>query len=74
VHAVHSGEDSPAAPGAAVEHSILVAIFHMLEHDQPYLDLGGDYFTRRNDPAHRLLSQLEALGYTVHAQPPPAAA
>jgi hypothetical protein len=46
----------------------------MLEHDQPYLDLGGVYFTRRNDPAHRLLSQLEALGYTVHAQPPPAAA
>lgn len=62
----------------AVEHSILVAIFHMLDRGQPYHDLGADYFTRRNDPARRarrLRSQLEALGYTtVHAEPPPTAA
>jgi transposase len=61
----------------AVEHSILVAIFHMLDRDQPYHDLGGDYFARRNDPARRarrLISQLETLGYTVHAEPPPTAA
>jgi len=61
----------------AVEHSILVAIFYMLERDRPYHDLGGDYFLRRNDPARqarRLISQLEALGYTVQAEPPPAAA
>jgi transposase len=59
----------------AVEHSILVAIFHMLERDQPYHDLGQDYFVRRQDPqrrARQLVRQLQTLGYTVHAQPPAA--
>lgn len=61
----------------AVEHSILVAIFFMLDRDQPYHDLGPDYYIRREDPhrrARKLIRQLEAIGYTVHAQPPPAAA
>jgi transposase len=61
----------------AVEHSILVAIFYMLQRDQPYHDLGADYFIRREDPerrARKLIRQLEAIGYTVHAQPPSAAA
>jgi transposase len=61
----------------AVEHSILVAIFHMLERDQPYHDLGADYFIRREDPerrARKLVRQLQAIGYTVHVEPPPAAA
>lgn len=60
----------------AVEHSILVAIFHMLDRDQPYHDLGADYFIRREDPerrARKLIRQLEAIGYTVHAEPPAAA-
>ncbi|MCK9905247.1 IS110 family transposase [Frankia sp. Cpl3] len=50
----------------AVEHSILVAIYHMLDRDEPYHDLGADYFTRRQDPARhaqRLTAQLNALGY-----------
>jgi transposase len=58
----------------AVEHSILVAIFHMLQRDQPYYELGADYFVRREDPdrrARKLIRQLQAIGYTVHAQPPP---
>ncbi len=58
----------------AVEHSILVAIFHMLARDQPYYELGADYFIRREDPdrrARKLIRQLQAIGYTVHAQPPP---
>jgi transposase len=49
----------------------------MFERDQPYHDLGVDYFIRRDDPQRRareLIRQLEAIGYTVHAQPPPAAA
>jgi len=61
----------------AVEHSILVAIFYMLQRDQPYHDLGPDYFIRREDPhrrARKLIHQLEAIGYTIHAQPPPPAA
>jgi transposase len=61
----------------AVEHSILVAIFYMFERDQPYHDLGVDYVIRRDDPqrrARKLIRQLEAIGYSVHAEPPPAAA
>ncbi|WP_211768757.1 hypothetical protein [Kutzneria sp. CA-103260] len=49
----------------------------MLDRDQPYHDLAPDYFARRDDPARRarkLVRQLEALGYTVHAEPLPAAA
>jgi len=59
----------------AVQHSLLVACFHMLDRDQPYHDLGGDYFTRLHNPqrrARRLLHELDALGYTVTAEPPAA--
>lgn len=60
----------------ALEHSILVAIFYMFDRDQPYHDLGADYFIRREDPhrrARKLIRQLEAIGYTVHAEPTAAA-
>jgi transposase len=58
----------PAKARVAVEHSILVALFHMLDRGQPYHDLGADYFTRRRDPARhaeRLTAQLHAIGYDV---------
>jgi transposase len=63
----------PAKARVAIEHSILVAAFHMLDRDEPYRDLGADYFTRRRDPARhaqRLISQLTSLGYQVTATPP----
>jgi transposase len=50
----------------AIEHSILVAVYHMLARNEAYLDAGADYFTRRNDPEHqarKLLRQLNNLGY-----------
>ena len=52
----------------AVEHSILVAAWHMLSRGEPYQDLGADYFTRRRDPerhAQRLAAQMNSLGYDV---------
>ncbi|HVA09075.1 MAG TPA: IS110 family transposase [Acidimicrobiales bacterium] len=51
----------------AVEHSILVAAFHILADDVPYQDLGADWFQRRRPEAHarRLAHQIEALGYRV---------
>jgi transposase len=58
----------------AVEPSILVSIFYMLQRNQPYHDLGADHFIRREDPhrrARKLIRQLEAIGYTSQAQPPP---
>jgi hypothetical protein len=33
-----------------MEHSILVAIFYMLQRDQPYHDLGVDYVIRATTP------------------------
>jgi transposase len=52
----------------AVAHSMLVAAFHMLTRDEPYRDLGADYFTRPVDPqvaTRRLVAQLERLGHHV---------
>jgi hypothetical protein len=56
---------------------LLEPIFYMLQRDQPYHDLGVDYFIRRDDPerrARKLIRQLEAIGYSVQAEPPPPAA
>ena len=53
----------------AVGHSILVICWHLLANDADYDDLGGDYFTRRNDPDRhrdRLIEQL-------HTSAPPSA-
>jgi transposase len=60
----------------AVEHSIIVAAFHILDRHEPYHDLGADYFVRRHDPerhARRLTRQIQALGYDVTIQPAQAA-
>jgi transposase len=51
----------------AVAHSLLVAVWHMLQTGETYTDPGGDYYARR-DPARttrRLVTQLERLGYSV---------
>jgi transposase len=51
----------------AVGHSILVIIWHLLEHDCPYVDLGSTYFDQR-DHSHvkrHLVQRLEQLGYAV---------
>jgi transposase len=55
----------------AVAHSILVAAYHMLTRDEPYRDLGADWYMRRNNEAHtrRLVRQLEKLGHTVVIDP-----
>jgi transposase len=51
----------------AVKHSIICACWHLLSTGEVYVDLGGDYFQRR-DPMRmtkRLVGQLEALGHSV---------
>ncbi|MEU1276559.1 IS110 family transposase [Streptomyces sp. NPDC005799] len=55
----------------AVEHSVLIAMWHMLVHDVEYADLGGQYFLERTGRARqtrRLVSQLNQLGYQVTLQ------
>ena len=55
----------------AVAHSMLVSAYHMLSRDEPYRDLGADWYVRRNREAHtrRLVKQLEKLGHTVVLDP-----
>ena len=51
----------------AVGHSILVMAYRMLSRDQPYHELGEDFFGRRNRPKtiQRLARRLENLGCSV---------
>jgi len=55
----------------AVGHSILTAIWHMLQTGELYNDPGNDYFTRQNPDriTKRLVRQLEALGHQVTIEP-----
>ncbi|RAG83360.1 IS110 family transposase [Streptacidiphilus pinicola] len=56
----------------ALQHSILIAIWHMFTHDVPYADLGGGYFIERTGKTRatrRLVSQLNHLGYQVSLHP-----
>jgi transposase len=60
----------------AVKHSILIACWHMLSTGELYVDLGGDFF-RKRDPERitkRLVAQLEALGHQVTLEELPQAA
>ena len=56
----------------AVAHSILVIAWHLLTRNQPYTDLGADYFLeRQNSEAYRnrLVRQLERMGHKVTLEP-----
>jgi transposase len=55
----------------AVAHSILVIAYHMLKRGTEYVDLGGDYFDRRNQEylQRNLVNRLERLGLKVSVEP-----
>jgi transposase len=60
----------------AVKHSILIACWHMLATGELYVDLGNDYF-RKRDPERitkRRVAQLQALGHQVILEELPQAA
>jgi transposase len=60
----------------AVAHSILIIMYHIIERQEKYQELGGDYFEKQKSEDHcrRLVRQLEALGMkvTVEAHRPAA--
>jgi transposase len=58
----------------AVGHSILTIVWHLLEHGDPYHDLGANYFDTRAEPGltRHLVRRLNALGYQVHLDRPAA--
>jgi transposase len=61
----------PVLAVVAIERTILIAVWNMLTNRTTFVDLGGDYYTRR-DPMrakHKAIRQLEALGYQVTVQP-----
>lgn len=60
----------------AVAHSLLVIIYHVLERDQTYTELGGDYFDRQHVEQQRAyyVRRLQMLGLKVNIEELPAAA
>lgn len=60
----------------AVAHSLLVIIYHVLERDQTYTELGGDYFDRHHVEQQReyFIRRLQMLGLKVNVEDMAAAA
>ncbi len=56
----------------AVAHSILVSAYNLLEREEDYRELGGEYFDRQRPEAtaKRLTHRLEKMGYRVILQKP----
>ena len=59
----------------AVARSILVIAYHMLRDGTDYVDLGGNYFDKRDEQRvqHQLVKRLERLGLKVIVEPAVAA-
>ena len=56
----------------AVAHSILVIAWHLFTRNEPYSDLGADYFMDRQSSqayTNRLVRQLERMNYKVTLEP-----
>ena len=55
----------------AVQHALLVALWHMLSRHVPHHDLGADYFRQHDGSRARRhhITRLEQLGYRVILEP-----
>lgn len=55
----------------ALEHSMLIAAWHMLTNGAFYREPGAEYFSQRQpgQTKARALAQLKALGYEVTIHP-----
>src|SRR5215471_17309624 len=60
----------------AVAHTILIIAYHVLQRQQPYQDLGSNYFDERERSAiaRQSVRRLEQLGFKVTLQTPGEAA
>jgi transposase len=55
----------------SLAHSVLLFAYHMVRDGTEYLELGGDYFNRRNETQlqRHLVKRLESLGLNVMLEP-----
>ena len=55
----------------ALAHHMITIVFNVLSRGEEYVEMGGDYFDRRNKPkvVSRLVTRLTKLGYYVSLQP-----
>ena len=55
----------------AVAHSMLTAIYYILKNNQPFHDLGADYYNKfnREKKINSYLKKLNELGYDMTAVP-----
>jgi len=60
----------------AVAHSLVIIIYHVLDSDQSYTELGGDYFDQQHVEQQRAyyIRRLQMLGLAVNVEAMPAAA
>ncbi|MBD6621051.1 IS110 family transposase [Komarekiella sp. 'clone 1'] len=70
-----SGRRGKKRAAVAVAHSILTIAYHLISCQEPYKDLGVDYFDKQRPESvkKRLIKRLEKLGYQVSVEPVPAA-
>ncbi|MGX1748811.1 IS110 family transposase [Glutamicibacter protophormiae] len=54
----------------AIEHTILMAIWHMLAYGEVFKELGPDYYQQRNQGKAKIraMKELERLGFDVHLE------
>jgi len=66
-HRLKTRRGGPEKAIVAVQHAMLVALWHMLKHRVPHQDLGADYFAQRNTERtlRHHVRRLEQLGYQV---------
>jgi transposase len=57
----------------AVMHSILMIAYHLIQRNEPYREMGSDYFDKQKPEAtaKRLVKRLERLGFQVSLQTMP---
>lgn len=66
-----SGRRGKKRAAVAVAHSILTIAYHLISRQEPYKDLGADYFDKQRPECvkKRLIKRLEKLGYQVTVEP-----
>lgn len=64
----------PNKATVAIARTQIVGIWHMLTNNEPWRDLGADFYTKRRDPridTMRHIAGLKQLGYAVTLAPQP---